>query len=403
MTKIPFTEAQKRALDLFRQKENLFISGYAGTGKSTVVKEILQIAKEEKRNVLCAAPTGIAASLIGGRTLHSSFLLHPGLSIHKLRQDQKSLKDRAGILERYDLLIIDEISMVNSSLLAFIVACMQCGRWRPQICLIGDFAQLPPVKGNYAFQCPEWNSLNLKNIFLHKPVRQNNEAFIQSLNQIRMGDPSCRKYFFENSAPHWIDGAITLCTRRREAEAINKKQISALPGEERVYPARYDGNPDIESLQIERELVVKKGMRVMCLVNGDEYSNGSMGTITDMGKDLITVLFDSGKRVSFKRCNFEAEQKVADANSLEALPLVTISQFPLKPAYAVTIHKSQGQTFPAANLLLDHCWEAGQLYVALSRVIDVKKMYFIKRFSERDIIVDQTVQEFYRGLAAQAA
>ena len=169
-------------------------------------------------------------------------------------------------------------------------------------------------------------------------------------------------------------------------------RIEELPGESQVYQAEYEGNVLISETQIVEFLVIKDGMRVMSIINGSEYRNGSLGTVLHHTSDTVEVLFDNGAEICFQKTCFSVDRE--DGTGEEA----KVWQIPLRPAYAITIHKSQGQTFDYLNIDGTKCWAPGQLYVAVSRARRIDGIHFLTPIKERNIRTDPTVLRFYETL-----
>ena len=210
-----------------------------------------------------------------------------------------------------------------------------------------------------------------------------------------LSDVSCISYFNNDSQQRLIDGAIILCTRNDYAEFYNKTMLANLPGITKTYEATGDTIcADFEHSRVEKSLSIKPNMRVMALRNdpSGNYQNGSLGTVLDMANDSIKVRFDNGIVADIHRVQYEID-KVNRSSEM-----AKINQFPLLGGYAITIHKSQGQTFDCINIKAPACWDPGQLYVALSRARSIKGIHLIEPIQPKSLITDPKVVAYYKHL-----
>ena len=387
MINMQLTKGQQNALSAFRSGKNILLLGDSGTGKTTLISAIVEEAQSKGLRVAKTASTGIAAQLIGGRTIHSFLKAYPKMDFSKIDYRQKISE-----LENVDVLIIDEISMLNSSFIEYMYRCLECLSHSVQLILVGDFFQLPPVKGHYAFESFCWNSLNLTPCILTEVIRQDDNEFIKHLNLLKYGDSSCLEYFLSNSSPKPISGQISICAKRAAADRINKAEINKLNGKQQIYQTNYDGTVSSSDIPIEECLIIKPGMRVMSLINGTGYSNGSLGTVINCDPKTVLVHFDNGKTFRFGRACFSVERSDLIGTTTE------IWQIPLRPAYAITIHKSQGQTFDNVNIDGTECWASGQLYVAISRARRIEGIHFLTPINKNNIKTNPLVVDFYKSL-----
>ncbi len=388
-----YTPSQAMALGLVRDGYNVFITGKPGTGKTELLNDIAAKMKAMGKNVLMTASTGLAgANLDGGRTIHS--VLHWGLGRIKYDLDRC-----CETLASTDLLVIDESSMLKTDILRLLVDSLEHVNKHVQIIMSGDFFQLPPVCPGrnkiYPFETAEWVRLNLIPCFLNEVVRQADPEFKHQLELAMLANPACISYFNSRTSAKPIDGAITLCTLNKDADEINKRMMAVLPGSSKEYYATGDvEHANFSDSRISDRLIIKKNMRVMALRNNVEgkYQNGSLGTVVEMNDNTITVHFDNNNTVEMRRVPYEIESKDASKG------MVRIEQFPLQGGYAITIHKSQGQTFDYVNIKAPRCWDPGQLYVALSRARRVDGIYLANKIRESDLIAEQKVIDFYRSI-----
>jgi len=378
------SEEQTNAFNLMREGKNIFLSGKAGSGKSYLLSAYCEQAQCNGKKVAVTASTGIAAHLLSGRTIHSLLKYRPGMNTKNC-----DFRSKAEDLTDIDILIIDEISMLNGKMLQYIYNCCREIDKELQVIVTGDFFQLPPVHGNYAFESDAWQSFGFIPCIMNTVHRQNNYEFIKNLNKARYGDPSCLSYFIKNTSRNKIKDGIYMCARNDEADQINERARNRLSGPEESYYARYAGKIDFDKTQFEDVLLLKKGLRVMTLINDycGAYQNGSMGTVVDMSKDAVTVLLDNGNEINVGYYRIKMDREDSDQQT-------DFYQIPLRPAHAITIHKSQGQTFESANILACNCKSYGQLYVALSRCKTIENMY-LEIDGPRNLVASYKVKQFY--------
>ena len=383
---------------------SVFLTGKAGTGKTTFLHDI--VASTTKRHAV-VAPTGVAAINAGGVTIHSFFQLpfDPYLpdikelvTEYQMPDKYKSLsKNKQNIIRTLELLIIDEVSMVRADLLDAIDMTLRRVRRssRPfggvQLLLIGDVHQLSPVvteterpymervyPSPYFFASKALQQINYVTIELTRVYRQQDAAFVDLLNHVRDNNidaPTLAALNARVGKPQ--KGAITLTTHNRQADAINRRHMEALHGEQRRFEAIVKGNYPDKALPCDQQLEVKVGERVMFVKNdssgGHRYYNGMLGTVTaflrEEDKDYIEVISDDGDTIAVNRELWESMKYSLDAKTNEIKQEVegTFCQYPLQAAWAVTIHKAQGLTFDRVVIDAADAFAFGQVYVALSR------------------------------------
>ncbi len=415
------TAGQRRALEILESGKNVFLTGEAGTGKSYVVREFIR--KNRGRNLMVCAPTGIAALQVNGVTLHRAFRI-PIKPLPQVPAYGKIPKT----VQKADVVLIDEVSMARVDVFDFVAGCIMKVNdnrrrdakitgmaYRPvQLVVIGDFFQLPPVvdersapllenaygrKGvRFAFQGTYWDLFDFETISLDEPLRQRDPDFIRGLNQIRRGDPAGIPWMNAHSGPYQENG-ICLCPTNALASRINTEKLSEIPEEEEEYAADTTGAVSERDAIAEMILKLKKGARVMTLVNDprEAFRNGSLGTVRDLQPDKIQVAVDGGSTVWVEPYTWEIKDYFynEEDKKLEEEVIGSITQFPLKLAYAVTIHKSQGQTYSSVNLF-PNCFENGQLYVALSRAESLEGLHLMADIRPRDLRTSREVAAFDR-------
>ena len=393
---------------------NVFLTGKAGTGKTTFLREIVQ--KTHKRTVI-TAPTGVAAINAGGVTLHSLFQLpfgiflpeegpsttmHSGDYIHNqttLLQNLKLNVTKRKLIREIELLIIDEVSMLRADLLDAIDTVMGSVRRKKhlpfggaQVLFIGDLLQLPPVvkdedlihlkpyyESVFFFQAQCLQQEKPVYLELDKVYRQSDEQFVELLNRVRdneMDEYDIRflnKKFEPDFYPEPDDGYIFLTTHNRKAEAINKRGLQLLEAKTESYEAEINGDFNEHSYPLASSLTLKLGAQVMFIKNDPQgkgrFFNGKIGHIKALGQTII-VGFRDGDEVEVEKYAWENKKfKLNEStNEIEENVVGTFSHYPIKLAWAITIHKSQGLAFEKAILDIESAFAPGQVYVALSRL-----------------------------------
>lgn len=417
------TSEQKYAFDQMMSGKNIFLTGEAGTGKSYVTQAFINECKKEKKNVLITAPTGVAAINVGGTTLHRSFKadVAPILNSKKISVSEE--------VEVADIILIDEISMCRIDLFDYVAkvifAAEEKKRKRKQLIVIGDFFQLPPVASKndgevlrqiypesnkfFAFESKYWKEFNFEYISLSNVIRQDDPLFINELNKARVGNTECVNFFNQKlSYNNPIDGGIYLCATNKIVSSINEQELSKIVGKSKTYTAVYEGSFKPTDCLAEETLKLKKGARVMSLINNtiSGYQNGSLGTVKSLSSDSITVEFDNGivadiVLYEWEAMKYEVKNDFDEFNNpikkLKRKVIGRCIQFPLKLAYAITIHKSQGQTFDKVNLY-PRSFDVGQLYVALSRVKSLDGFCLSQRMVSDYLMCDENVINFYKSV-----
>lgn len=382
------TECQQKALTILNSQQNTFLTGVAGSGKSFLIRHYLK--DKDPKHYPVVASTGAAAVLIGGLTFHSFFalgIMEGGFekTVERALKD-KRLKRR---LKKVQAIVIDEISMISGVTLRAAETIARLSReidlpWGGiKIIAVGDFGQLPPVTHggqakDWAFQSETWKQTNFKVAYLKTVMRSTDEHFLKILNYIRNGEMNQEvKEFLDSKvkAPEANFNGTILFSHRNSVEDYNIKQLENLSGELHVFPTVYSGNEKFldaikKSSPIPEVLQLKIGALVMIRKNDPmlSYVNGSLGVITSIASEVLKIKLLSGITVkleteSFSYMNGEGEVMAVATN------------FPINLAWATTIHKSQGVTLDAATMDLSRIFEAGQAYVALSRVKSADALY----------------------------
>lgn len=404
----------QKALD---GKRNLFITGSAGTGKTYLLRHFI----ESHPNTLVCAPTGTAAENIGGTTIHRAFGVPvPAYDGNVRSIPQSTLKTIAAA----DTVIVDEISMCRNDVFAFMVKALHKAERikgaRIRLIVSGDFYQLPPVvqkkeekffkkfdldSSGFPFTCKEWDSMHFKTIELTEIHRQDNNELITHLNELREGNSSHLDYFRQfvrDIAKEGIpENTIYICGTNAEAEEINAKYLDALNTFPAGYTAKSSGR--IYEPPQDKVILLKKGERVMFIVNDvrtNKFQNGTMGTILEVFPDHVRVQKDSpggkpGEIIDVYRYTWTIYSYKTKENQLIKTEMGTFEQIPLKPAYAITIHKAQGKTFDRA-VISPKAFAPGQLYVALSRVKSPEGLILTEPIMDGYVLTSEEVVKFIK-------
>lgn len=422
--KITVTPEFQTAWNAIAADENLLILGSAGTGKSTFLKW-LRKQLEGKKSYAVLAPTGMAALNVGGQTIHSFFglkrdALQGGEAWHKPRNPK--------IFSSLKLIVIDEISMVRADIFDTVDRFLRKFGPSPkkpfggvQMVLMGDLCQLPPVVRSdemsyfesfyptpFFFSSHAWNDGDFGIVQFSQIFRQTDQPFIDILNQVRHGQTgtSLLSTLNQRLTQNPPTGAVVLAARNRTVEEINARNLAALKTPAATYNADTLGDVDPNSFTTPQQLVLKVGARVMFTRNdpNQRWVNGSLAEVTHCGKATVTVKMPDGETHIVEPTKWETTKYKLDENtqSLTATVAGTFTQIPLTLAWALTIHKAQGQTIPTCVIDLSDggTFAEGQLYVALSRARSLESIHLTTPITARHIKTNPAVLDFYRHLTA---
>jgi len=396
-------------------REHIFVTGRAGTGKSTLLNHLSW--NTSKQIVICA-PTGVAALNVGGQTIHSLFRLPIGvIADRKIEQNADVRK----LLNTIETLVIDEVSMVNADLLDAIDRALRQARQRPleafggvQVVLFGDPYQLAPVPGDaderayfadqyrsmWFFDAKVWDEADLRIFELNTIHRQHEEEFKAMLNAVRHGSVTAEiagRLNETGARPAPASGAITLATRNDTVNAINARALAGLPGRVLTAKAEITGEFGGRAFPADDALQLKVGARVMFLRNDADqrWVNGSVGTVTAISSTVFVEVDGEEHQVQpaiWEKFKYSYSPATKE---LKRDIVAEFQQFPLRLAWAVTIHKSQGKTYDRAIVDLgQRSFAPGQTYVALSRITALEGLFLTRPLRPSDIIVDGDVRRF---------
>jgi ATP-dependent exoDNAse (exonuclease V) alpha subunit len=402
-------------------REHIFVTGRAGTGKSTLLEHLAW--NTSKQLVICA-PTGVAALNVGGQTIHSLFRLPIGvIADHEIDQSAELKK----LLNAIDTLVVDEVSMVNADLLDAMDRSLRQARQKPnepfggvQLVLFGDPFQLAPVPGDgderayfadryrsmWFFDARVWEEADLVIYELGTIHRQHELEFKQLLNGVRYGMVTAEMAGRLNSVgarPAPEDGAITLATTNATVNRINAAALGRLPGRALTAVADVSGDFGGRTFPADEKLELKIGAQVMFLRNdaGGEgrWVNGTIGEVVKISDTVIVEIDGEDHEVqpaTWERYKYSYSPVT---KQLTKDVVAEFTQFPLRLAWAVTIHKSQGKSYDRAIVDLgQRSFAPGQTYVALSRITELDGLYLSRPLRPSDIIVDENVKRFMSGV-----
>jgi ATP-dependent exoDNAse (exonuclease V) alpha subunit len=415
----------KQALVLMEDSgKSVFITGRAGTGKSTLLTYFCQTTRKK---VVILAPTGVAALNVKGQTIHSFFKFRPNITQERVRK-LRSSDEGKNIYQKLDAIVIDEISMVRADLLDCVDKFLRLNgpsEKKPfggiQMIFIGDLYQLSPVvtgsdreifrtiyKSPYFYSAHVFDTFEMEFIELQKVYRQHDEKFIDLLNSVRnntiteKGLALLKQRYIPDFEPTPGDFCIYLTTTNAMAETINTAQLAKLDSPPLTFQGEIEGEFGKENLPTAIDLNIKPGAQIMMLNNDTEgrWVNGSVGEIRGLkhnnkGEDVIIADLNDGSNVEIEPFTWEIYRSYVDGEQLASEVIGTFTQYPLMLAWAVTIHKSQGKTFN--NVVIDigrGAFAHGQTYVALSRCTSLEGIVLVKPLQKKDIWTDFKVVDF---------
>lgn len=414
--------AFSKALELMEgTRKNVFITGRAGTGKSTLLGHFKSVSK---KRLAVIAPTGVAAVNVGGQTIHSFFGFKPNITVGKVKVSKKRR-----IFEALDAIIIDEISMVRADILDCIDRFLRVNRGNlgepfggVQMILFGDLYQLPPIvsgaerahfstfyRSPYFFDSDAFEGLGLEIIELDEVYRQKDREFVSLLDGVRhnrISDEHLKRLnarVMPSFEPKENEFYVRLCTLNSMADEINAAELEKIKAYEYRFRAASEGDFGNEYMPCEQELKLKLGAQVMFLNNDSEkrWVNGSMGKVIGFRREnenyAIQVELPTKEKVAVNPHTWELFRPKLDPlrNALAYETIGSFTQYPLRLAWAITIHKSQGKTFEKAIIDFGHgTFAPGQAYVALSRCTTLEGMVLKRPLEKRHVMVDKKIADF---------
>jgi ATP-dependent exoDNAse (exonuclease V) alpha subunit len=416
------------------ETRNLLLTGGGGVGKSYLTTELISDLRRDAKQVVVLGSTGVSAVNVNGHTIHSFFCFGISNNLEEMKKNDKYTKKRVKelnkILYTADLLVIDEISMVSSDLMEMILYRLKSGSFDGRLLFVGDFFQLPPVKsrgqrddslfGNreFAFESDAWEFFDPYVVELTRTKRTQDEEFFHILGRIRRGELDNEVGFYLEKLREHLhvkdESPTILYGRNREADIVNLERLEELKSEPIVLKAKEKVHfPSLhvkrietwkKNLPVPAELTLKVGASVLfCTNKWGSYYNGERGEVIKLDEEEVVVEKANGKVVKAKRAEYTLSESITLNDKIEEKPLVTLEQFPLKLAYAITIHKSQGMSIDSLVCNIDNIFEKSQFYVAISRAKDPKKLlldYSYQNFPNhlgRCIQVSPKVREFYEN------
>jgi len=445
MQPITLSAEQKNLFDYIESTENnVFVTGRAGTGKSTLLTHLIE--NTQKKVAVCA-PTGVAALNVGGATIHSLFGFPFGILQPQDVRRHLSRRTRE-VLGAIDMLVIDEISMVNANMMDAIDTALGLAKGRTklpfggtQIVMFGDPYQLAPVPGdaeqraymgehyqsNWFFDAHVWRNDSLERFELSEIFRQKDEHFKEILNAIRVGNATQEMLDELNKAGNrWPghDDVIRLATVNNSVDSVNVGRLARIENPAKQFHAVYsegDQKAFGSSLPAEPVINLKVGAQVMFIKNDDgnkrakdgtalkRWVNGTIGRVVEMPSSGGVVVEVDGERLdvgqsTWEKVRYEIDEEFDEVTGkvkevLVAVPVAEFRQIPLRLAWAVTVHKSQGQTYDEVQIDMGRgAFSPGQTYVALSRVRSLEGLYLTRAIRMNDIMVDDNVLRFMSGV-----
>lgn len=410
-----------------KTNSNLFLTGKAGTGKTTFLRDVKRYTK--KKHVVLA-PTGVAAVNAGAMTIHSFFQFGFGPYVKGVSEPEPNFnmrKQKLELIRSLEMIIIDEISMVRADLLDHISDELQRIRKTHlpfggvQMVMIGDLQQLPPVANGtegdilnrhyeslYFFGCKALQNSDYYCIELRKVYRQTEQDFIDLLNRSRTGNLTAQdidalnRRYAPSFHPTTTDNYIRLVTHNNQADEINSRELAALNSQEFSFEASVSKDFPSDLFPTSQSLKLRKGAQVMFIKNDPDkaFVNGTLGVVDSVSAEQIRVRISGTYDVvnvepmDWQNIRYKLNE---ETNTIEAEVKGSFKQYPLKPAWAITIHKSQGLTFDRAIIDVSKAFSSGQAYVALSRCRSLQGVIFNSKVTTSNFITDSIVDDYMKG------
>ena len=419
----------ERILKTLQARKNVFLTGGAGTGKSYTTKCIIENFYKSGKNVVALGSTGISAVNIGGITLHSFFRFGRINDINELAKHDKTqrneLKELYKVLSKLDLIIIDEISMVRSSTFEMVAYRLRMGGFKGALLVVGDFYQLEPVVsrdekgqnslfgGFYAWQSMAWSDMSFVNFMLTKPKRTSDLGFFSILERIRVGvcDDEVMGFLASRVEQNPPANALRLFGTNAKVDALNEERLNMLKTplfhiEAAIKASQSVSETELKSwlagINIAKVLELKVGAEVIiCANKRGSYYNGERAEVLELKEDGIIVRKHNDELCSIEPVCLELNAYADEGGNVAKQVLASFVQYPLRLAYAITIHKSQGMSLDDYICDVNDIFASGQLYVALSRAKSAKGLFLeqnstLNRLRSK-IRPNDAVAQFYAG------
>ncbi|MCR4942686.1 MAG: AAA family ATPase [Campylobacter sp.] len=419
-------------------KSNVFLTGGGGVGKSFLTSAIIKEYRKNAKNVVVLGSTGISAVNIGGVSVHSFFCFGICKDLNELASFDKKQKDKLtklySILKNADLIVLDEVSMISPEVLEMIWLRLSVSDFDGRVLFVGDFYQLPPVKKqsvqtslfeyNYAFMATAWSEFKLVNVELKISKRTKDKVFYEHLSRLRLGqiDDELLAYISSFIVQDFVpdENVSVLFGTNAKVDNLNTFMLNSLDQKEICIQSKLEvDDPKLnekrlesfkKSLNIPENLYLKIGAKIIFVANkwGDFY-NGEQGRVVEFVEkngeiSSIIVKKDDGEFCEVERMKFTLSAFESKGKEIEEVVLASVSQYPFKLAYAMTIHKSQGMSIKNLMCDLSNIFANGQLYVALSRAIDPANLRLFynrsqdfRRYLQNVVSIDKDVENFYKN------
>jgi len=404
---------QQEALTIMKTGGNVFLTGEPGAGKSYLTNQYIDWLIDNGKNFEVTASTGIAALNVGGKTVHSFAGLRDDEELSE--EDIKDILGSSYTYRRYsqtDILIIDEISMVSAQLFQNIDTLAKIARnnTKPfggmKLVVVGDFYQLPPVKGDYCFKSKAWTDASFTVCNITEQHRTNDMVFTSLLKNIRTGlwtdeQKQILRDRVQEDVSH-IKDATRLDTHNKKVDDINNMKLSRLDTIPKTYNMTSRGNEKAiaglkKSCLSPEMLILKPGAKVLFTKNDiqQRWVNGTQGEVESLKENSVVVrIYKNNQTVEVGFEDWEQASGYGKNKTVHAV----ISQIPLRLAWAITIHKSQGMTLDSAIIDVSNAFATGQVYVAISRVRSLDGLYLQGKLSNKALEIDESVKEFYESI-----
>ncbi len=412
-------------LEKLKSHQNVFLTGGAGVGKTTITREIIAEYEAEAKKVAKLASTGMAATLIGGQTLHSFLDLGIASDMQELQKNgkfeiKKKIKKLIGAME---LIVIDEVSMVSDALFEMIELRLTQGEFSGSLLLVGDFLQLPPVvrgygEVKYAFESASWQNFNFETVELTHVYRTDDSAFIELLHAVRFGqideNVHNRLNAFIKPLPNDLSQFSFLFGKNLSASRHNKKELEHIEGElftkeaQIIKHQKTTSDKEVERFmddaRIDKNLELKIGAPVLFSRNAWNYFNGERGVVVNVDASYVYVEKSDGKIVKLESVaqskSLWREKTLKGKKEMVEENLFSVYQYPIKLAFAITIHKSQGMSIEDLIIDTNEIFAPSQFYVALSRASNPKRLTLIaprKQWYELAFVNEKAMQFVKEG------